>query len=1096
MPANSAIEGAVYLPFMARVCPNCGAEAADGARFCSNCGTALDDAEGAERKLATMVFADLVGSTEIAAGLDPEVLRGRLHPFFEVARSSLREHGGTIEKYLGDAVLAVFGVPRTHGDDPDRAVAAALDLAERVGDLDDKLAVRIGVEAGEVLAQDGAGDLSVTGDAVNAAARLQQAAEPGEVLVGERAARYCRRAKLEPREAVDAKGMPEPLRAWRALESRREPEGPSVPLLGREDDLDLLRLVYRRCVRERVPELLLITGEAGIGKTRLAGELLGELRSDPDPPRILVGRNPPYGSGRGIAFWALAEILRDAAGAGPEAPVGEVEDSLAALLQRLGAEDGAGVAATLSAALGGEEVDAADFGEDELKHAWRRLVALLAEERPLVIGVDDAHCADDGLLDLLEEAVFRVQAAPLLLLCTSRPELGERRPDFGRTTPNVTQIELRPLKPDAATRLVELLLPEEAMALAPRAAEASGGNPFFAEEVACRIAEDPAAVPERLPDTVQGAIAARIDLLPADEKRGLQRASVLGHTFGSAGLSDLLGESSEAVLAGLERRALVRERAAGPGHYSFRHQLIRDVAYASLTRTERARLHERAADGIRRRAGARYSELAELVAVHLGRAAELDPSPARSQTASGATFEAAEAAARRGAVARAQELFEQVADLEADDAKRIEPLRAAADLALRRWRGDQALPLLREEAAAAEQAGDAGAAASAYARAVEVTARMSGITGQLPEEEVAAMLSRGRELVPEEDRATRTRLLLDEVWMAWHFERPEEMTEPAAEALRLAREVGDTALLSSALDAATADDWNRGQQRRAVERTAERLRLIERAPRSRALEVERGDALHMMVECLLQVGNFREAARYAAEARELDTARGIWYSAKERELLTTFFLGEWDRTLEMGTRFREEWHAAGEPPITAMCTAVGTVGAIYGYRGDDHRSRDWFEFTRNIAPDLRASGQISGVLMLEADVALHRGRAEAARELLAHPKGPHWWTTPYLATRAEAFVLSRDPKAEEALGAAADRVGEYLFAQGILARARGIEATDESLLRESLALFEQLESPYQAARSGWLLAGKARRDAERTFERLGAVPPTAHSQEG
>jgi class 3 adenylate cyclase/tetratricopeptide (TPR) repeat protein len=1075
---------------MARVCTNCGTEAAEGDRFCSTCGTALETGEGAERKLATMVFVDLVGSTEIAAGSDPEDLRGRLEPFFETARASLREHGGTIEKYVGDAVLAVFGVPQAHGDDPDRAIAAALDLAERVATLDQALAVRIGIEAGEVLAQDGGGDLSVTGEAVNSAARLQQAAAPGEVLVGERAARYCRRATLEPQGDVEAKGMPEPLRSWRALESSAASEEPISPMIGRDNDLELLRLVYRRSVRERVPELVIVTGEAGIGKTRLASELVAELRSEDQAPRVLIGRNPPYG--RGIAFWALAEILRDAAGMGEDASVVEVESSLASLLERLGAEDSREIAAALSVALGGEGIDLSGVGEDELKHAWRRFVALLAEERPLVLGIDDAHWADDGLLDLLEEAAFRVQSAPLLLLCTSRPELAERRPDFGRTTRNVTQVELRPLQPLAATELIELLLPDEAKELAPRAAEASGGNPFFAEEVARRILEEPgSALAEDLPDTVQAAIAARIDLLPANEKCALQFASVLGHSFGRSALTDLLGDPADEPLAGLERRALVQERlAAGPGHYRFRHQLTRDVAYSSLPRAERATLHERAAEGIRGRSGKRIAELAELVAFHLTRAAELDPTPERANVAFRATFGAADSAARRGAVARAQELFEKVAGLDLDDRDRIEPLRAAADLALRRWRGDQALPLLREEAAAAERAGDPGAAASAYARAVEVAARMSGITGLLPEAELTAMLRKGQDLVPDEDRATRTQLLLDEVWIAWVYDRPEEMTVPAEQALELAREIGDPVLLSSALDAATADDWNRGHQRNALKQTTERLELIEQAPPSHALEMERSDALHMMIECLLQTGDFREAARYAAQARELDHSRGVEYSAWERELLTTFFLGEWDRTLEMGARFREEWNAAGGPPIAAMCTAVGTVGAIIGYRGDAEKSREWFEFTRNIAPDLGAGGQMNGMQMLQADVALHCGRLPEAAEMVAEARVGQWWGTPFLATRAEAFVLTDDPRADKALAEAADRIGEYLYAQGILMRAQGLAGRDEALLRESLALFEQLECPYQAARSGWLIGGEAKEVAGRTFERLGAAPPS------
>ncbi len=306
---------------MAEVCARCGAGHGDDDRFCSACGAPVRPLEGAERKLATIVFADLVGSTELAAGLDPEELRQRLAPFFELARATLTEHGGTVEKYIGDAVMAAFGVPRTHGDDPDRAVAAALALAERIGERGDGLAVRVGIETGEVLALDREGDLAVTGETVNAAARMQQAADPGEVVVGERTARTCRSARLEPRDPVAAKGFPEPLESWRALEGTAIPQAAATtPFVGRSDDLELLRLAYRRAVSQRAPQLVTVTGEAGIGKTRLANELLAGLADGQGGPQVLVGHNPPYG--RGIAFWALGEIVRTAAGMDRDDSVG------------------------------------------------------------------------------------------------------------------------------------------------------------------------------------------------------------------------------------------------------------------------------------------------------------------------------------------------------------------------------------------------------------------------------------------------------------------------------------------------------------------------------------------------------------------------------------------------------------------------------------------------------------------------------------------------------------------------------------------------------------------------------------------------------
>ena len=228
---------------------------------------------GGERKIATMLFADLVGSTQLATELDPEDLRGRLEPFFDAARSALEQHGGIVEKYIGDAVMAVFGAPVAHGDDPDRAIAAALAVIDRVSAIDGDLAVRVGIETGEVLAVPDSGDLRVTGEAVNAAARLQQAASPGEVLVGERTARACRRAQLERDGHVDAKGIENPLTAFRAIAICDEEEVTDVPLIGRQDDLEMLRLIARRAAREQVPQLVTVFGEAGIGKTRLAAEL-------------------------------------------------------------------------------------------------------------------------------------------------------------------------------------------------------------------------------------------------------------------------------------------------------------------------------------------------------------------------------------------------------------------------------------------------------------------------------------------------------------------------------------------------------------------------------------------------------------------------------------------------------------------------------------------------------------------------------------------------------------------------------------------------------------------------------------------------------
>ena len=898
-----------------------------------------------------MVFADLVGSTELAAGLDPEDLRGRLDPFFQAARGALEQHGGTVEKYIGDAVMAVFGAPVSHGDDPDRAIAAALAVVERVSRLDGDLSVRVGIETGEVLAIADSGDLRVTGEAVNAAARLQQAASPGEVLVGERTARACRRAQLERNGRVEAKGMDEPLPAFRAVAICDEEELSQIPLIGREDDLDMLRLISRRAARDQVPQLVTVIGEAGIGKTRLAAEFFDELRSE--GWRTVVGRSPPYG--HGISFWALGEILHHAAGAPADAKAEQVEPALRAVLEEVGADDAAELAAALVVAIRGAE-EGAD-AEDELKRAWRRFVALLASDRPLAIGVDDTHLADEGTLNLLEEAAFGLSQAPVVILCTSRPELAERRPDFGRAARNHTQLELMPLDATSATHLAELLLPSDRRMAAARIADAAGGNPFFTEEVSRGIGEEPRdGLPERLPDTVQAAIAARMDQLPAGEKRALQYASVLGHTFAQGPLGDLLDEPPADLLWALRRRALVEERTTSDvGHYAFRHQLIRDVAYGTLPRAGRANLHERAAAALLERDP--FAERAELVAYHLTHAFELQPSAQRRTAACTAVVDAAASAVRRGAAARGQELYEQAAELSDDG--------GAGRLAPRRRRSRPA-PLARRPRHAALPRGGQGrrgrrrpGASRRGLCAGRGSRHADGRHQRQPARGGARSVAPARTASwsSTDDTVTQARLRLDEAWMAWRNGKLGEMEEPARDGLEMARRAGDLALLQSALDATTASNWEEGRHRLAVEHTKERLELLQDAPRTATLDVERSDALHMMIESLLQTGDFHEAERYGQEARELDLSRGIIYSAWQRGLLPAFFLGRWDQAVHMAERVREAWMAAERPPLGAFATSIACAGAILGFR-DDGSSDDWFEMPR--AVDRRSGKQGRG----------------------------------------------------------------------------------------------------------------------------------------
>ena len=1060
---------------------------ADDARFCSACGSALETPAGSERKVATVVFADLVGSTRLVAGRDPEDVRNSLQPFIELARQTFEDHGGRVEKYIGDAVMAVFGAPLAHGDDPDRAVAAALALVDRLSVEEEQLELRIGIEAGELLVSARDGDLSVTGEPTHAAARLQQAAAPGEVLVGPRAAGAVRSAELAGPREIDAPGFPEPLAVWRATcAGNRSPApdatGPhdEVTLLGRGAELETLRLAYLRAVRERRPHLALIVGEAGAGKTRLVRELILSLRAADQAPVVLTGRNPPYGDG--IAFWALAELLRAAAGAPRDAGAERVQTALATRLQGLGAADAEETSSTLAATLNGSR---ATTDARAIRRTWRRLLATLAEERPVLIAIDDAHWADEGFLDLVEEAA-ELPAQPVLIVCTARPDIDQRRPGLAEGDRR-ERLALGPLEPLAAEELAAALIAGGDLALAREIAATSGGNPFFTEEIARAIRAE--GVPDhRLPDTVQTAIASRLDALPAEQKRAIQYAAVLGDRFRADALADLLlGEDPRGALEALELRALVEDRRAEePGLYGFHHQLIREVAYASLTRVERVDLHASAAAGIAANAGERYAELAEVIAFHRSRAAELDPDPERCAAAFEASAEASAQAARRGAVARAEQLLEQAAAFSPDPEGRMRKLEEAALFALSRLRGDEGYRLMLAAGEAAEEAGMSNKAAVIYANAVEVASRMAGISGRFAESDLVAVLERAEALVPDPDPALKAQLVLNHAWIPWSFGREEEMAEPVAEGLALAREVDEPLLLSSALDGAASTSWTAGRFVEAAAMNRERLDVLARLPAAPAVSAERTDALFMLTQSMIRAGELREALRWD-QINADEIAANAPHIAAAHSIPPLYLLGEWDTALERGQTMRTSWEAEGRPPFVPFSPSLAAVGAIHGFRGNEPAFRDWAELAERIA---NGSQQLPGVRLMLADVAVHVGDLERAADLLSD-LGPHsfWWRDPVLAQRAEVLARLGHPEAPEAVAALEARRTDDPFMGAVTLRARAALSGDHDLLREAATAFDRLECTYAAAYTRWLLGDEERDAARAAFARLGAVLP-------
>ncbi len=639
-----------------RQCPSCGAPNPASFGFCGSCGWALEPPAPAEieeleeRKLVTVLFADLTASTELAASMDPEDLGGVLQPFFAAMAEEIERVGGTVEKFIGDAVVAIFGVPTAHEDDPERAVRAAMAMQRRLQDLNASrpagtpLAMRVGVHTGEVVATPRSERHGmVTGEAVNIAARLQAEAKPGMVVVGERTYRDTRHIfELGSLGSLDLKGVDRPVTAWHVVGERPQSERRAIaraPLVGRGPELDLLRLLLARTERERRPNLVTILGAAGIGKSRLAREFLTGVSSG---ARVVRGRCLPYGEG--LTYRPLSEILKADAGVldSDDAPT-SLGKARRLLEGRLGREHGAGEVVLSSVGLAGESDPLtgtdSSVAREMITRSWRLYFEARAADAPLLVLVEDLHWADPGLLDVLEGVVAR-GSGPMLFLCTARSELTEHRPAWGAGVRNAATIELSPLSPDESRALVEHLLgardpPGRVLAQVLEQAE---GNPFFAEELLRMLIEDGVLVrrgrswvverdvPTVLPDTVQGAIASRIDRLPSGEKRIVQNAAVVGRIFWEGAIESLGSREAATAVDALIEKGLVRERDGssieGERELIFHHVLTRDVSYQSIPRHRRAEAHAAAGRWLEAVTRGRSEEFAEILAYHFELAAD------------------------------------------------------------------------------------------------------------------------------------------------------------------------------------------------------------------------------------------------------------------------------------------------------------------------------------------------------------------------------------------------------------------------------------------------------------------------------------------
>ena len=655
-----------------------------------------------ERKLATVLFVDLVDSTELVADSDPEVVRRRVSRFFDQVSHSIVTHGGTVEKFAGDAVMAAFGVPLAHEDDAERAVRAALATLERVRQLG--LEARIGIESGEVVADDSESTFA-TGEAVNLAARLQAAAAANEILVGEAAARLLRdRVELEPIAPLELRGWRLPVNAHRVVCLAEAAGGAPVrglaaPLVGREAELELLENTFERTRRARRASLVTIYGDLGVGKSRLAREFVDGLEG----ATVLVGRSLPYGEG--VTYWPLAEMVKAASGITDDDPLDEAQQKLRAYCEDDAVADLLGLAVGVLEALEGER------SQQEIAWAARAWAEQLAQAQPLVLMFEDVHWAEEPLLELIEHLAAWVREAPLLILCLARPELLDVRPTWGGGRLRSTALELEPLQAEESEELVTALARRLELPLDVDTVLAkTEGNPLFVEEMVRMLAENTRGS-ERIPDTLQALIAARIDRLPAAPRVALQRASVMGRIFMAGALAHLSPEIDDVghCLEDLLIRDLVvrepRATISGEEAYKFKHVLIREVAYAGLSKTSRADLHHAFADWLGEKAG---EELVEIRAFHLDQAtrllAELDgaaPEDLREQAAAALT-KAGRRALSREALRSARKLLLRAVELAPTIERRYFAGRAA-------WRladFPAVLVEMTEVAADAERAGE------------------------------------------------------------------------------------------------------------------------------------------------------------------------------------------------------------------------------------------------------------------------------------------------------------------------------------------------------------------------------------------------------
>jgi class 3 adenylate cyclase len=914
-----------------------------------------------ERKVVTVLFADCVGSTTIGELLDPEELAVVMRTFFDEMRTAIEAQGGVVEKFIGDAVMALFGVPSSHEDDPARALRCALDMQDRLDRINVRLerahgvqlGLRVGINTGEVLVSDEPGaDLGmVTGDAVNIAARLEQRGAPGQIVVSERTARSARGFRFEELGPLELRGKSSPVRAC-LLTSTRAPGAPgaaergipglSAPMVGREHELALLEAVVTRSMAESRPHLMTVYGEAGVGKSRLVKELVEWTEDLDEPPLVVRGRCLPYGNG--ATYWPMAEVLKDLATVRDSDPAPEALAKLHAMGARLLMGEPEAeidrVVAALAATAGIVEPGSplAELSPHELRvemhAAWRTVLSRLASDSPVLAVIEDIHWADAALLDLLEEIAERAFGA-LVLVCPSRPDLTARRPGWGGGRRNASAIALEPLSRTDTSRLVSLLLDIDDLpeTVRSRILERAEGNPFFLEEILRQLIDEgrivhdrgrwrasPTAADVHIPDTVQSVLAARIDLLPPVPKKVLQHAAVVGRVFWTGSLGERGPEGVDEHLDVLEGRDLISTRLGsafrGERECIFRHILTCNVAYESIPRRDRANLHAQVAAWLDDVAGGRQGEFAELLAHHWAeahRGAVADPSTTdaeierRRELAYRWCLAAAKENHRRALIDRAITFGDQALALAASADEVADAAEEIGHAHRYRGEGSPAMTAYRRGADAllAAQGADPIRAAHLCALVAESVARWQGMLSEPYDAvEIRRYLDHGLQLAGDGDSEAKARLFAVRSFWAWGVREEVEGAAGTslAEREQTAREAAEMAarLGLPDLEAGALDALTTclvDQRRYRAAAEANARRLL-LLPRVHDL-LEQGDVVCMAASTYFVAGDYAGTVATASRARdELETSHwGTLLHAMSWRSLANLLRGRWDDVL-------------------------------------------------------------------------------------------------------------------------------------------------------------------------------------------------------